>query len=314
MRYYLAPLAGFTDAPFRRMCHEGGADKCYAEMVSAAGLAHGSRPTLHLLETMEGEGPVALQLFGAKPDEMAEATRIVEAHQSAVGFCEINLNAGCPMTKVTRCGAGAKLVEDPGLVYELLCAIRENTQKPVTLKTRLGPKPGKETIFKLLDAAERAGASGIAVHARFTSEMHGGKTHLDLLRDTVKRAKIPVTGNGSVTDLKSAAAMEATGVEAVMIGRAALASPDIFSRLKGKPGTEDHVRTHLRYLLEYRDLLAKKYPLDHIPSRDGYAAVKMHTHLFRYFNGKPGAAKLRQKLNLVRTIDEIYDIIHEYGQ
>lgn len=313
MRYLLAPLAGFTDAPFRRLCFEGGADLCYTEMVSAAGLAHGSRPTLHLLETMPGEGPVGLQLFGAKPDEMAEATRIVSAHQGAVPLTELNLNAGCPMTKVTKCGAGAKLVEDPGLVYELLCAMRENTTLPVTLKTRLGPRPDRIRIFELVDAAERAGAQGVIVHARFTSEMHGGKTHLNLLKEVKARAKIPIAGNGGVTDRKSAADMAATQVDAVTIGRAALSDPAIFARLKGEDRPIDFVRVHLRYLLEYRDLLAKKYPLDHIPSPDGYASVKMHTHLFRYFNGRPGAAKLRQKLNSVRTIAEIYDIIYEYG-
>lgn len=313
MRYHLAPLAGFTDAPFRRLCFEGGADMCYSEMVSAAGLAHGSNPTLHLLETMPEEGPVSLQLFGAKPDEMAIAAKIVSAHEGAVKFAELNLNAGCPMTKVTKCGAGAKLVEDPGLVYELLCAMRENTSLPVTLKTRLGPRPDRIRIFELVESAERAGAEGIIVHARFTSEMHGGNTHLDLLKEVKERTKIAVTGNGGVTDQKSAADMEETNVDAVMIGRAALSNPAIFNVLKGKESTRDFVRTHLRYLMEYRDLLAKKYPLDHIPSVDGFASVKMHTHLFRYFNGRPGAAKLRQKLNSVRTIAEIYDIIYEYG-
>ena len=325
MKYVLAPLAGFTDAPFRRMCFEGGADLSYTEMVSAAGLAHGSSPTRHLLETMSGEGPVAVQLFGAKETDIAYATRVVEEFTARTldlrretRFVELNLNAGCPMTKVTREGAGAKLIEDPAKIGRLLKAMTENTSLPVTLKTRLGPHPQKSNVFEILDAAEQAGAKGLVIHARYTSQMHGGPTHLDTLAEVVRRAHIPVTGNGSVVDAKTAAEMAATGVDAIMIGRAALARPWIFGELKadgvkvrgeGEQGSTDCFRRHLDYLLRFRDQLAAKYPNDHIPSPDGFASVKMHVHLFRYFNGRPGAAELRRRLNMVRTLDEIREIV-----
>lgn len=317
MKYVLAPLAEFTDAPFRRLCHEGGADLTYTEMVSAAGLAHGSSPTRHLMETMPGEGPVALQLFGANAEELAVATAFASPLTDADGkrrFVEINLNAGCPMTKVTRCGAGAKLVEDPEKIYRLLKAMVANTDLPVTLKTRLGPHPQRTTVFEILDAVERAGARGLTLHARYTSQMHGGEVHLDLLQEVVARAHVPITGNGSVTDVKTAAAMVQTGVEGIMIGRAALARPDIFRALKGEDcgAGESPVRRHLEYLLQFRDQLAQTYPNDHVPGPDGYASVKMHVHLFRYFNGRPGAAKLRARLNAVRTLSEINAIINEY--
>ncbi len=307
MKFVLAPLAGFTDAPFRRLCFEGGADLSYTEMVSAAGLAHGSSPTRHLMETMPGEGPVACQLFGAKETDLAFASREVPSGR----FVELNLNAGCPMTKVTREGAGAKLAEDPEKVYRLLKAMVENTPLPVTLKTRLGPHPRSTTVFELLDAAEKAGAKGFILHARYTSQMHGGPVHLDTLAEVVRRARIPVTGNGSVVDAKSAAAMAATGVDAVMVGRAALAKPGIFASLKGAEGAggDNSVETHLSYLLDFRRQLAERFPNDHIPSEDGFASVKMHVHLFRYFAGRPGAAALRARLNKVRTLAEIRECI-----
>ena len=310
MKLVLAPLADFTDAPFRLMCQEGGADLTYTEMVSAAALFHGHRGTLRLLARLPREGRVACQLFGAKEDELAAAAAKV------TGFDELNLNAGCPMTKVTRSGAGAKLVEDPEKVYRLLKAMTENTALPVTLKTRLGPHPRKTNVFELADAAERAGARGIIVHARYTSQMHGGETHLDTLAELVARTKLPVTGNGSVTDAKSLKAMAATGVAAVMIGRAALADPGIFSALGVSPSALpasplERCRRHLGYILEFRELLAAKFPDDHVPSADGFASVKMHTHLFRYFNGRPGAAALRARLNRVRTLDEIERIVAE---
>ena len=318
MKYVLAPLAGFTDAPFRRMCHEGGADLAYTEMVSAAGLAHGSSPTRHLLETMPGEGPVACQIFGANESDIAYATdfinRTIEQSNNRT-IVEINLNAGCPMTKVTREGAGAKLVEDPEKVHRLLKAMVGNTSLPVTLKTRLGPHPQRTNIFEMLDAAESAGAKGIIVHARYTTQMHGGPTHLELLKEVVERAKIPVTGNGSVTNAESAAVMASTGVDAIMIGRAALSNPDIFNSLKQSSNpnnrTIEQFRKHLAYLLEFRDILARKYPNDHISSADGFASVKMHVHLFRYFNGRPGAAELRKRLNTVRTLAEIEAVVRK---
>ncbi len=315
MKLVLAPLAGFTDAPFRRLCFEGGADLSYTEMVSAAGLAHGSSPTRHLMETMQGEGPVACQLFGAKETDLAFASREVPSGR----FVELNLNAGCPMTKVTREGAGAKLAEDPEKVYRLLKAMVENTPLPVTLKTRLGPHPRSTTVFELLDAAEKAGAKGFILHARYTSQMHGGPVHLDTLAEVVRRARIPVTGNGSVVDAKSAAAMAATGVDAIMVGRAALAKPGIFAALKGEDGEGaplrtaagggNPVETHLSYLLDFRRQLAERFPNDHIPSEDGFASVKMHVHLFRYFAGRPGAAALRARLNKVRTLAEIRECV-----
>ena len=316
MKYVLAPLAGFTDAPFRRMCAEGGADLVYTEMVSAAGLAHGSSPTRQLLETMPGEGPVACQIFGATESDIAFATRLIEGLEPGTlggrRFVEINLNAGCPMTKVTREGAGAKLIEDPEKIHRLLKAMVANTSLPVTLKTRLGPHPQKTRIFEILDAAEQAGAKGLVVHARYTSQMHGGSVHLDVLREVVERARIPVTGNGSVTDAKTAAAMAKAGVSAVMIGRAALSNPSIFNQLKGEDvrrETKDDFRRHLGYLLQFRDRLAARYPGDRIPSPDAFASVKMHVHLFRYFNGRPGAAELRRRLNTVRTLGEIEDAV-----
>ena len=327
MKFVLAPLAEFTDAPFRRMCREGGADLTHTEMVSAAALAHGSSPTLHLMETMPGEGPVVCQLFGATESDLAFAAERAGALRdrqdpSRPRFAGLDLNAGCPMTKVTRAGAGAKLVESPERIHRLLKAMTGATDLPVTLKTRLGPHPQDVRIFEIVDAAESAGAKGITVHARFTSQMHGGPVRLDLLAETVRRASVPVTGNGSVTSAKTALEMARTGVAAIMIGRAAMAHPDVFARLReafGGPAapvesSDAVVRRHLAYLLAFRERLAAWYPDDHVPSEDAFASVKMHTHLFRYFNGRPGAAELRRRLNTVRTLAEIREIIEREGR
>ena len=313
VKYSLAPLAGFTDAAFRRLCARHGADLTYTEMVSAAGLAHGSRPTRHLMETLPGEGPVACQLFGSKPDELEYSAREV----SALGrFVELNLNAGCPVPKVTREGAGATLVNDPAKVHDLLKAMKRGTDLPVTLKTRPGPRPDKVMLWELLDAAEAAGASGIILHARFTSQNHGGEVHLDLLSELVERAKIPVTGNGGVADAKTARDMAKTGVAGIMVGRAALANPQLFTVLKGGAADCDRMETlkdHLAAVVELHEALARDFPEDHIPSVDGMCSIQMHTHLFRYFSGRPGAAELRRRLNSIRTLSEILSLFPQPG-
>ena len=309
-RYVLAPIAGFTNAAFRLMAVRGGADLTYTEMVSAAGLAHGSSPTRHLLEVLPGEGPVACQLFGAKPDELAFAVREV----SALGrFVEINLNAGCPVPRIVREGAGSALVKKPELVYALLAAMVSETGLPVTLKTRPGPRPDKVLMLELLDAAETAGAKGLTLHARFTSQNHGGSVHLDLLAELVQRAKIPVTGNGGVKDAATARAMAETGVSSIMVGRAALPDPWIFSRLKRGP--ESHAealprpqglfREHLDALVALHEQIAERFPEDHGPSLDAWVAGAARTHLFRYFSGLRGAGELRRRLATVRTVADV---------
>lgn len=317
MRFVLAPLAEFTDAPFRLVCHEGGADMAYTEMVSAAALFHGHGPTRHLMEVMPGEGPVACQLFGASENELAFAARVASSLRSVDSgsprFCEINLNAGCPMRRIVGSGCGAKLVTDPDKVFRLLKAMRENTDLPVTLKTRLGPASGDRRIFELVDAAERAGASGVVVHARYTSQMHGGAVDLETLAEVVRKTRLPVIGNGGVKTAADAEAMAATGVSSIMVARAALGNPSIFRKLRGEdvPFVDgpEWARRHLEYILQFRKMLVGKYPEDHIPCEDGYVGIKMHTHLFRYFSGRPGAAALRARLNSIRTLAEVREIL-----
>ena len=305
MKFLLAPLADFTDAPFRLMCELGGADGTYTEMVSAAALYHGHAKTDILLETLPQEKSVACQIFGAKEEEVALAVAKIDALGR---FAEINLNAGCPMNKVTRSGSGAKLVEDPAKIYSLLRAMKENTSAKITLKTRLGPNPDRINAFEIISAAESAGASEVAFHARFTSQMHGGPLHLDILAEAVERSKLPIIGNGSISDLKTLRAFEKTGVKGVMIGRAAMSKPWIFSELKKTPSLlpadgAECCRLHLEKIAEHQRNLAAKYRF--ALSLDAYSSVKMHTHLFRYFNGRPGSASLRARLNKVRTLTDI---------
>ena len=172
-------------------------------------------------------------------------------------------------------------------------------------------------VFEVLDAAVDAGASGITVHARYASQMHSGPVDLETLAEVVRRSRIPVTGNGSVVDAASAEAMSATGVAAIMVGRAALKEPDVFRRLKcgGPPPPPDAgrarelCRRHLGYILEFRDRLAERFPRDRVPTADAIASLKMRIHLFRYFGGCPGAAALRARIGSVRTLADALALV-----
>jgi tRNA-dihydrouridine synthase len=260
------------------------------------------------MEVLPGEGPVACQLFGSKPDELAFSAREV----SSLGrFVEINLNAGCPVPRIVKEGSGSALVKNPQLVHDLLAAmVAEANGVPVTLKTRPGPRPDKVLMLELLDAAETAGAKGIAMHARFTSQNHGGEVHLDLLSELVQKSKIPVTGNGGVVDSETLRAMADTGVSAVMIGRRALPDPYVFAKLKGVESEtlspERLFRENLDALIALHGQIAERFPSDRIPTLDFWTTGAVRTHLFRYFSGRPGAGEFRRRLMSLRTLDEIH--------
>ncbi len=283
------------------------------------------------MEILPGEGPVVCQIFGSNPDELAFAAREATALRRAgpdgtdiPRFEAIDLNAGCPMPKIVKEGAGAALAKNPQLVHDCLKAIKSETHLPVTLKTRPGPRPDNILMKELLAAAEDAGCSGITLHARFTSQLHGGDIHLDLLAELVRAARIPVTGNGGVYNRATAAAMAETGVAAIMIGRAAMANPWIFGDIvddrhcdelesaeRRRALQNEAFREHLAAALELQAQLAKNFPDDHVPSVDDYVAFTLHTHLFRYFNRRQNAAGFRKRLGEMRTLAETKTLLEE---
>ena len=179
-------------------------------------------------------------------------------------------------------------------------------------------------MLELLDAAQTAGCAGLTLHARFTSQLHGGDVHLDLLAELVRAAKIPVTGNGGVYNRDTAKAMAQTGVAAIMIGRAAMANPWIFNDITDSRSYDElesaerrrtlqdaAFREHLASALELREQLARHFPNDPVPSVDNFVAYTLHTHLFRYFNRRQNAAGFRKRLGEIRTLAETQALLAE---
>jgi len=307
----LAPLAGFTDAPFRKLCSELGAELVYTEMASAAGLAHGSVPTRFLLSVLPGESPAVAQIFGSNEDDVAAAAREIDAMKR---FCAIDLNSGCPMPRIRQEGSGSALLEDPEKIGRLLKAIKAETSLPVTLKTRPGPRPARNVMLEIVAAAQEAGVSGITLHARYASRGHSGPADLDLLARCVQAAKVPVTGNGGVVDRASFDAMAQTGVAAVMVGRAALDRPEIFRELSAEPGEEpppplsarERFDRHVALMKVFAEQLAHEFPDARVPSADTCIVMRFRTHLFRYFAGMDGAARMRRDMNSFATADDVF--------
>ncbi len=322
----LAPMAGYTDAAMRKVCSERGAAWSYTEMTNGYGLLREEEKTWHLLETFEDEREVVAHLYGNHPDVMGEATaKVAETGR----FFGIDLNAGCPVHKVMGCGAGAALIKTPELFHDILAAMVKATQLPVTVKTRLGPAPDKIAAFELLAAAEAAGAKAVTIHGRFTSQRHSGAVHFDLLAEVKQRAQIPVIINGGIYSPNTAwDAWQATGCDGIMVARAAIGNPWIFSEInrglsgdsapvpEAPPGQGrsrrglDLIRAGImEHLALERELIVRirdKYqlPESHATPDEALAAA-FRLHMFRYLHGLQGSGHLRRHLMDIQSESDI---------
>ena len=298
---FLAPMAEFTAPPMRVLCEDFGAARTYTEMVNAEGLCRGSEKTLFLLETFPEERHVWAHLYGADPARLAEAARRAEALGRFEG---IDLNAGCPVPRITAQGAGAALLKDLPRLGKILEAMVKAVSLPVTLKTRLGPHPQAPTWRETLRVARKAGVAAVTFHARYTSQGHAGGTHLGTLAEIVAEAgELPICGNGSVVDRPSAEAMAATGVRALLIARAALENPGVFAFAKPDPCAL--AERHLALELRYRRLAERFSRL----TAEEATVLTFRKHLFRYFKGLPGANTLRGRLMDLHTVADLHAAI-----
>ncbi len=300
---YLAPMAEFTAPPMRVMCERYGAQRTYTEMVNAEGICRQSPKTLFLLETFPEEKHVWAHLYGPDPSRLAEAAQHVEA----MGLFEgIDINAGCPVPRITAQGAGSALLKDLPRLGQILTAIRKAVKLPISLKTRLGPNPQVSTWKETLKRAEDAGINAITFHARYTSQGHAGTVHYDTLAEIVQSTALPIYGNGSIINKTSAEKMASTGVKALLIARAAMENPAIFDFKPIQAYT--FACEHLELEKRYRKIAEKFSRL----SADKATVLTFRKHIFRYFKGLPGANTLRGNLMNFHSCKEIYDAIEKF--
>lgn len=224
-RLIVAPMAGVTDNPFRRLSKSFGAGHAVSEMIIADTALYARKKSLYRAN-FDGEiAPISAQIAGAEPDKLAEAARF----QVANGAQIVDINMGCPAKKVCKKLAGSALLQDENLVRQLLETAVDAVDVPVTLKTRLGFANGQENILKIADIAEEAGIAAIAIHGRTREDFYTGEARYDLIKQVKQQVKIPVIVNGDINSPQKAKAVyELTGADAIMIGRAAQGKPWIF--------------------------------------------------------------------------------------
>lgn len=303
-RYILGPMAGVTDLPFRLLCREQGAGLLCMEMVSAKAIYYNNRNTESLLEIHPDERPVSLQLFGSDPKIMSEMAKRIEERPFAI----LDVNMGCPVPKVVKNGEGSALMKNPKLVYEIVSALVKAIDKPVTVKIRKGFDDDHVNAVEIAKIIEEAGAAAVAVHGRTREQYYSGKADWDIIRQVKEAVSIPVIGNGDVTSPQKADELvRQTGCDGIMIARGAQGNPWIFSEmirweetgeLPPRPD-KDEIRKmmlrHARLQLEYKGEFS--------------GIREMRKHVAWYTKGLKGAARLREKVNAVESLEELENLL-----
>lgn len=301
----LAPMAGFTNLAFRRIVKRLGCGLTTTEMVMAHGIVRDHPRTLALAELSPEERPAGVQIAGGEPDVLAEAAeRLVDR-----GADLVDVNMGCPVRKIVGCDAGAALLKDPARAGRVVEAIRARVDVPITVKIRAGWDDARQSVVAAR-ALEAAGADAVAVHGRTREQQYSGRTDLAAIRAVKEAVSIPVIGNGDVMQPEDALAMiEATGVDGVMIGRAALRDPWIFAgaaRLLRGEGTGE-----LPTAAERRAVLLEYYLETAERQGERVTTLQMRRFASSYLKGFPGARRIRVRIQTMETREDFEAMLAE---
>ena len=314
----LAPMEDVTDASFRVLCREQGADMVYTEFIPSDGLIRDASKAIAKMRTLDAEAPVGIQIYGHIPESMVEAARMADrAAEIAGGHGAdiIDINFGCPVTKIAGRGAGSGMMREPDKMVAITRAVVDAVRKPVTVKTRLGWDDNSKIIVDLAERLQDAGISALTIHGRTRCQMYRGNADWTLIGEVKNnpRMHIPIIGNGDITDGPSAAAaFDRYGVDAIMIGRATFGHPWIFREIK--------------YYLEHGERMADLSTAQKVDLAERHLALslehkgeprgiyEMRRHLSCYFKGLPDFKETRMKM--VTTLDrgELFDILESIRQ
>ena len=300
-RVVLAPMAGICNSAFRLTVKEFGVGLVYAEMISDKAINFRNEKTMNMLYIDERENPLTLQIFGGDKENLVQAAKYVDKNTTAD---IIDINMGCPVNKIIKCEAGAKWLLDPNKIYEMVSAVVDAVDKPVSVKMRIGWD--EDRIFAVVNAqaAERAGAAAIAMHGRTRVQMYEGKANWDVLAEVKKNINIPFIANGDVEAPRDAKRiLDHTGADAVMIGRAALGDPWMMYRtvryletgeLMPEPSIQEKMDVCLLHFERLKALKGEKV-----------AVREMRKHASWYLKGIRGNGKIRNAINQAETEVEL---------
>jgi len=301
----LAPMAGITDLPFRIICTRMGADIVYTEMISAKALLYKNEKSLKMLKTSSKESPCVVQLFGSDKDVIASA---VKEYINNSDFAGIDINMGCPVPKVVKSGEGSALMLYPDKAYDIVRAIKNISRLPVSVKIRSGWNENKINAIEFSALMQTAGADCITVHPRTKEQYYSGHSDWELIRKIKKELKIPVIASGDATCPKAAMKLQfVTGANGIMIGRAALGNPWIFSQIKQyiKEGTYTKPKTSeiIEQIKQHLYMVSESH-------NERHAVINMRKHLLWYTKGLPNSAKIRNRLSHAESINEVMEILY----
>lgn len=301
---YLAPMAGVTDAAFRHIAIEQGADFTYTEMVSAKGLKYGSAKTASLLAFAENEKEFGVQLFASDVDALKSSIEVLLGQYSE-RIALFDINMGCPAPKITSNGEGSALMKSPELASKLIKAAAQISSKPVTVKFRKGWDETSVNAVEFARMAEQSGAAAVAVHGRTRKQFYSGKADLDIITQVKQSVSIPVIGNGDIYCAQDALRMmNVTGCDAVMVARGALGNPFIFREIKSLFLNDKELQPATSQ--EKIAALIKQAELACAAKGERNAMRQIRKHAAWYFKGMRGAAKLREAAVHVNTLDDLY--------
>lgn len=303
---FLAPMEDVTDASFRYICKEFGADVMYTEFISSDGLIRDARKSLEKLKTYPYERPIGIQIYGHIPDAMVEAALMAEEARPSF----IDINFGCPVNKIANRGAGSGMMRYPDKMIEITRRVVEAVKLPVTVKTRLGWDENSKIIVELAEQLQDTGIQALTIHGRTRSQLYRGEADWTLIGEIKKnsRMKIPVIGNGDITTPEGAAeAFERYGVDGVMVGRATYGRPWIFKEIKHYLSTGDHMPP---LTVEEKVDLAKRHLLKSVEVKgDRVGVLEMRRHLSSYFKSLPDFKATRMLLVTENSHEELLKIL-----
>jgi tRNA-dihydrouridine synthase B len=310
-RFFLAPLAGVSDRPFRAICRRMGASFAYTEMVSAHGLMYGQLQTQSYLDREPDEDPFAVQIFADDPAVLAKGAAV--AVEAGAGIIDINM--ACPVKKVCGAGAGAAMGRDPARVEAAVRAVRAAVAVPVTVKIRAGWDDAEVNCVAVAKAAEAGGAAAVALHGRTRAQMYSGKARWELVRAVKEAVSIAVLGSGDVWTAADALRMRAeTGCDAVLVARGACGNPWIFRELRAAegglaapppPSRDEWVATVLEHVALQIAHRARQSPDADATAVERHAIRELRKHLLWYTRGRRGGVHFRREAVELHTAADV---------